>query len=104
MSPSTFAYLDYMQGDAAIEPPVYASLLLSKAYQFEPVPDGVDPAYIKAGRATYGRNKYTICVTCNTCFGAGICHYRIRMVAREKRLERLCNKNGNSLSVLILTE
>lgn len=50
MSPTTFAYLDYMQGDAAIEPPVYASLLLSKAYQFEPVPDGVDPAYIKGGQ------------------------------------------------------
>jgi hexosaminidase len=50
MSPTTFAYLDYMQGDAAIEPPVYASLLLSKAYQFEPVPEGVDPAYIKGGQ------------------------------------------------------
>ncbi len=50
MSPTTFAYLDYMQGDAAIEPPVYASLRLSKAYQFEPVPDGVDPVYIKGGQ------------------------------------------------------
>ncbi|MFT3947269.1 MAG: family 20 glycosylhydrolase [Agriterribacter sp.] len=50
MSPSTHVYLDYMQGDPSIEPPVYASLRLSKAYQFEPVPDGVDPQFIKGGQ------------------------------------------------------
>lgn len=50
MSPTTFAYLDYMQGDASIEPPVYATLRLSKAYQFELVPDGVDPKYVKGGQ------------------------------------------------------
>ena len=51
MSPTTFAYLDYMQGDVATEPPVYATLRLSKAYEFEPVPEGVDPVYIKGGQA-----------------------------------------------------
>lgn len=51
MSPTTFAYLDYMQGDPIVEPHVYATLRLSKAYQFEPVPDGVDPKYIKGGQA-----------------------------------------------------
>jgi len=51
MSPTTFAYLDYMQGDSAIEPHVYATLLLHKAYDFEPVPDGVDPKYILGGQA-----------------------------------------------------
>lgn len=51
MSPTTYAYLDYMQGDAMIEPPVYATLRLSKAYEFEPVPDGVDAKYIKGGQA-----------------------------------------------------
>jgi len=51
MSPTTFVYLDYMQGDPSIEPPVYASLRLSKTYQFEPVPDGVDAQYIKGGQA-----------------------------------------------------
>lgn len=51
MSPTTFAYLDYMQGDPAIEPRVYATLRLNKAYQFEPVPEGVDTAYIKGGQA-----------------------------------------------------
>ena len=51
MSPTTFAYLDYMQGDPAIEPHIYATLLLKKAYQFEPVPDGVDPKYILGGQA-----------------------------------------------------
>lgn len=51
MSPTTYAYLDYMQGDAILEPPVYATLRLSKAYEFEPVPDGVDAKYIKGGQA-----------------------------------------------------
>lgn len=51
MSPTTFAYLDYMQGDPIIEPHIYATLRLNKAYQFEPVPEGVDPKYIKGGQA-----------------------------------------------------
>jgi hexosaminidase len=51
MSPTDFAYLDYMQGDPAIEPHVYATLRLRKAYQFEPVPDGVDSKYILGGQA-----------------------------------------------------
>jgi len=51
MSPTTFAYLDYMQGDAIIEPHIYATLRLKKAYEFEPVPEGVDPKYILGGQA-----------------------------------------------------
>lgn len=51
MSPTDFAYIDYMQGDVALEPRIYASLSLTKAYQFEPLPDDVDPRYIKGGQA-----------------------------------------------------
>ena len=51
MSPTTFAYLDYMQGDPAIEPHIYATLRLKKTYQFEPVPDSVDAKFIKGGQA-----------------------------------------------------
>ncbi len=51
MSPTTYAYLDYMQSDVISEPRVYASLRLNKSYEFEPVPDGVDPKYIKGGQA-----------------------------------------------------
>ncbi len=51
MSPTTYAYLDYMQADGITEPRVYASLRLNKTYEFEPLPDGVDPAYIKGGQA-----------------------------------------------------
>jgi hexosaminidase len=53
MSPTTFAYIDYMQGDQAMEPRVYATLRLNKAYQFEPVPDslGAYGKYIKGGQA-----------------------------------------------------
>jgi hexosaminidase len=50
MSPVNFAYLDYYQGDPAIEPPTFALLRLNKVYSFEPVPDGVDPAYVLGGQ------------------------------------------------------
>ncbi|HTF28486.1 MAG TPA: family 20 glycosylhydrolase, partial [Flavitalea sp.] len=51
MSPTTFAYIDYMQGDPITEPKVYATLRLNKTYEFEPVPDGVDAKLIKGGQA-----------------------------------------------------
>jgi hexosaminidase len=51
MSPTTFVYLDYMQGDEISEPRVYATLRLNTAYQYEPVPDGVDPKFILGGQA-----------------------------------------------------
>ncbi|MGY4385397.1 hexosaminidase [Pedobacter sp. UYP24] len=51
MSPTTFAYLDYMQADQITEPKVYATLRLSKSYEFDPIPAGADPKYIKGGQA-----------------------------------------------------
>ena len=51
MTPTDFVYIDYMQGDTILEPPVYATLRLKKSYQFEPVPEGVDPNLIKGGQA-----------------------------------------------------
>lgn len=51
MSPTTFAYLDYMQGDIAIEPKNYASLRLNKSYEFDPGA-GIDSIkFIKGGQA-----------------------------------------------------
>jgi hexosaminidase len=50
MSPTTFAYLDYVQGERTVDPPIYASLRLKKVYSFEPVPDGVDAKYILGGQ------------------------------------------------------
>jgi hexosaminidase len=50
MSPTTYAYLDYMQSDPIVEPPVYASLRLKKSYEFEPVPEGVDAKLIRGGQ------------------------------------------------------
>ena len=58
MSPTDFTYLDYMQADAITEPHIYASLRLSKAYQFEPLPDGVDAQYIKGGQANLWTEQY----------------------------------------------
>ncbi|RYY30251.1 MAG: beta-N-acetylhexosaminidase [Chitinophagaceae bacterium] len=51
MTPSTHVYVDLMQGDAIIEPPVYSSVRLKKSYEFEPVPAGVDARFIKGGQA-----------------------------------------------------
>ena len=51
MTPNSYVYLDFMQSDPVIEPPVYALLRLSKTYQFEPVPEGVDPKVIKGAQA-----------------------------------------------------
>ena len=50
MTPTTFAYLDYTQGEPTIDPPIYAHLRCKKSYSFEPVPDGVDPKYILGGQ------------------------------------------------------
>lgn len=57
MSPTTFAYIDYMQGDRSLEFPIYASLTLKKTYSFEPVPDGVDPKRILGGQANLWSEK-----------------------------------------------
>ncbi len=51
MSPTTYAYLDYVQGDKTLENTIYASLSLEKAYKFEPVPEGIDSKYILGGQA-----------------------------------------------------
>lgn len=50
MTPTTFAYLDYNQGENTVDPPIYAGLRVSKSYSFEPVPDGVDAKYILGGQ------------------------------------------------------
>lgn len=50
MTPTDFVYLDYMQSDIIMEPPVYASLRMQKTYSFEPVPEGVNAKLIKGGQ------------------------------------------------------
>lgn len=50
MTPTTFAYLDYNQGEQTVDPPIYANLRLKKTYSFEPVPDSVDAKYILGGQ------------------------------------------------------
>jgi len=50
MTPTTFAYLDYVQGERTVDPPIYAGLRLQKCYSFEPIPDGVDAKYILGGQ------------------------------------------------------
>ena len=50
MTPTTFCYLDYSQGDHTVENWIYAKLSLKKTYSFEPVPNGIDPQYILGGQ------------------------------------------------------
>jgi hexosaminidase len=50
MTPTTYCYIDYNQGDPTIDPPIYAYLRLQKTYSFEPVPDGVDAKHILGGQ------------------------------------------------------
>lgn len=49
MSPLQYCYLDYGQGEPATEH-MWAGTRLSKTYQFEPVPPGVDATYILGGQ------------------------------------------------------
>ncbi len=51
MSPTTYAYLDYTQGDHSLENPIYADLKLEKTYKFEPVPENIDPQFILGAQA-----------------------------------------------------
>jgi hexosaminidase len=41
--------VDLYQGDPVAEPPTYSKVLLNKAYQFDPLPPGVDSQYILGG-------------------------------------------------------
>ncbi|MBB5438904.1 hexosaminidase [Pedobacter sp. AK017] len=50
MTPTGHCYLDLYQGDPIIEPPTYSMLRLNSAYNFDPVPEGVDPALILGGQ------------------------------------------------------
>lgn len=50
MAPNDFSYFDLYQGDPVAEVPTYSSVLLNKAYQFDPIPPGVDPKWILGGQ------------------------------------------------------
>jgi len=51
MTPTQYCYLDFIQGDPAIERIQWGQYLpLSKVYNFEPVPQGVDAKYILGGQ------------------------------------------------------
>ncbi len=51
MTPTTYCYIDYMQGDATLEPPIYSTLRLKTCYDFEPVPDSANVERILGGQA-----------------------------------------------------
>jgi hexosaminidase len=50
MSPAPIYYLDMMQGDASIEPPVYSTSRLKDAYAMNILPEGIDSTFVLGGQ------------------------------------------------------
>lgn len=59
MSPNDYVYIDLLQGDPLVEPDQtsYKRVRLSKLYEFEPVPDSIDPKYILGGQVNLWSEK-----------------------------------------------
>jgi hexosaminidase len=57
MTPTTYSYLDYTQGDFSVENKVYNSLSLEKCYEFEPVPENIDSKYVLGGQGNVWTEK-----------------------------------------------
>jgi hexosaminidase len=57
MTPIMETYLSRKQGDPSVEPFGPGILRMSTCYQFEPVPDGVDPKFILGGQASTWTEK-----------------------------------------------
>jgi len=59
MTPNQYTYIDLPQGDISVEPEclTWGSVRLKKAYEFEPIPDGIDPKYILGGQANLWAEK-----------------------------------------------
>jgi hexosaminidase len=51
MSPTQFCYLDYTQSDHTLEFPIYNDLTVKKAYDFNPLPKGINPKMVMGGQA-----------------------------------------------------
>lgn len=50
MTPTNHCYLDLYQGEPSVEPATYSICRLSDSYNFEPVPDEVEPNLILGGQ------------------------------------------------------
>lgn len=46
MTPASYVYLDYNQGEAWVEPPIYANLRMNRSYNYEPIPAGANASMI----------------------------------------------------------
>ncbi len=61
MSPNDYAYVDLYQGDPVAEPPTYSMVRLKKAYEFNPLPPGVDSTLILGGQCNlWSERLYTM--------------------------------------------
>ncbi len=59
MTPNDYVYTDLLQGDPIVEPDQtsYKRVRLTKTFEFEPVPDNIDPKYILGGQANLWSEK-----------------------------------------------
>jgi hexosaminidase len=61
MSPNDYAYVDLYQGDPVAEPVTYSMLRLNKAYQFDPLPPGIDSTLLLGGQCNlWSERLYTM--------------------------------------------
>jgi len=51
MSPNDYNYIDYYQGEATAEGKVYRGLRMKTTYDYEPIPEGIDPNLILGNQA-----------------------------------------------------
>ena len=57
MTPTTYSYLDYTQGDHSVENVIYNDLSLETCYSFELIPENTDPKYILGGQGNVWTEK-----------------------------------------------
>lgn len=59
MSPNDYLYIDLIQGDKLAEPDAmaYKQVRLKKAYEYEPISEGIDPKYVLGGQANLWTEK-----------------------------------------------
>jgi len=50
MTPTSNCYLDLYQGEPSVEPDTYSMLRISSCYNFEPIPENIDPSLILGGQ------------------------------------------------------
>ena len=106
MTPTTFAYLDYQQGEQTIEPPIYAGLRLKNATALIQFLKELMQNIFLAVREIFGQNRYaTLHHAEYMTWPRGWAWQKISgRQRRQKTGKILFNGLKNNLNVMILQE